>query len=120
VFPLVQAIGVGPVDVDASDAVARGEDIREPWCLPRPQSLPVHMTAGQFVCRGECAGESSLCHPSASWRLDKAWRRLHPIAAENRLEGWDCRGWRLRHRLGHVTVGSALDQPALEGHNPGG
>jgi hypothetical protein len=23
----------------------------------------------------------------------------HALAAENRLEGWDCQGWRLRHRV---------------------
>jgi hypothetical protein len=39
----------------------------------------------------------------------------HPIAAGNRLEGRDCQGWRLRHRLGDATGGSALDRPVLEG-----
>jgi len=40
----------------------------------------------------------------------------HPIAAGNRLEGRDCPRWRLRHRLGDVTAGSALDRPALKGY----
>ena len=26
----------------------------------------------------------------------------HPIAAENRLEGLDCQGWRLRHHVAPV------------------
>ena len=43
----------------------------------------------------------------------------HPIAAGNRLEGRDCQGWRLRHRLGDATAGSALDRPALEGYTIG-
>ena len=32
----------------------------------------------------------------------------HPIAAGNRLEGRDCQGGRLRHRLGDATGGSTL------------
>ncbi len=40
----------------------------------------------------------------------------HPIASGSRLEGRDCQGWRLRHRHGAATRGSALDRPALEGY----
>ncbi len=42
-----------------------------------------------------------------------------PIAAGNGLEGRDCQGWRLRHRLGDATGGSALDRPDLEGYTIG-
>ena len=38
----------------------------------------------------------------------------HPIAAENRLEGRDCQGWRLRHRVSDSEA--ALYWPALEGY----
>src|SRR5690348_2923509 len=43
----------------------------------------------------------------------------HPIAAGNRLEGRDCQGERLRHRLGDASGGSALDRPVLEGYTIG-
>jgi len=42
----------------------------------------------------------------------------HPIAAENRLEGEDCQGGRLRHPK-DATAGSALDWPVLEGYDIG-
>ena len=44
---LVEAPGVGPVNVSASDAVERGqrdEDIRGLWHPPDPRSLPVRRT----------------------------------------------------------------------------
>ena|SRR5215469_9315779 len=40
--------------------------------------------------------------------LDTVTLLPHPIAAGNCLEGRDCQGWRLRHRLGDATGGSAL------------
>src|ERR1700685_1837649 len=44
-----------------------------------------------------------------AWRPGRGVEVPHPIAAGNRLEGRDCQGWRLRHRLGDATGGSALD-----------
>jgi hypothetical protein len=59
-------------------------------------------------------------HGGGSFRLPGRGVAVpHPIAAGNRLEGLDCQGWRLRHRLGDATGGSALDWPALEGYTIG-
>ena len=41
----------------------------------------------------------------------------HPIAAGNRLEGRDCQGWRLRHRVSDSEA--ALYWPVLEGYTIG-
>jgi hypothetical protein len=71
-----------------------------------------------LVGSGGRVGESGLRHR----RLLAASRGVevpHPIAAGDRLEGEDCQGWRLRHRRGDATAGSALDRPALEGYTIG-
>jgi hypothetical protein len=48
-------------------------------------------------------------HGCGSFRLPGRGVEVpHPIAAENRLEGLDCQGWRLRHRLGDGPEGAPL------------
>jgi hypothetical protein len=71
------------------------------------------------------------CRALVSVRAERAWRQLLPAtwprrrgassdSCRKRLEGQDCQGWRLRHRVRRACDSeAALDRPDLEGYTIG-
>ena len=104
--------------MSTSDAVERGDSVT------RTSAGGSLGTRDSDPCMDWHEGSSALvsvqvnqvCVMSGLLAASRGMEVPHPIAAGNRLEGQDCHGWRLRHRLGDATAGSALDRPALEGY----